>query len=186
MCHGRGFSLPVVCNDSFQSIPCLINRSFPGGLRVLVEFTFMLSVPCGGGEAMPCGRQPRARSQLVQPGTRNAQLAFRAQTVHFSPSGTLRSGRCGSLALRHAPALASPPPLMTVTEIIRALGSREREAPTARIPLRKVESTTTRTREPGQSQRRGCAERRTPGAKRSERTGVRSDRTPQRARECRD
>ena len=58
----------------------------------------------GGGGTVPCGRQLRARPELVHPYARSAQLALRAQTVRFAPAGPLQGGRSGSLALRHAPA----------------------------------------------------------------------------------
>ena len=60
----------------------------------------------GGGGAAPCGRQLRARPGLARPCARSVQLAppGGAQTARFAPAGTLRCGRPGSLALRHASA----------------------------------------------------------------------------------
>src|SRR5512133_3861766 len=69
-----------------------------------------LSVSVPGEVAGRCRvvAELRARPQPVRPCARNAQLALRAQTVRFAPAGTLRSGRCGSLALRHAPTRHRP------------------------------------------------------------------------------
>ena len=59
----------------------------------------------GCDTGVPCGRQLRARPGLARPCARSVQLAppGGAQTARFAPAGTLRCGRPGSLALRHAP-----------------------------------------------------------------------------------